>query len=111
MPYRSEIWAKKYPTLARITTSFAHPNDPNFPINPANSVVENNVIINADARFGQMAESVYTYNRIGDNYTYHSCAEAGFDRDTLTFRLTRYGFPPIQTAQIGRKWLQAAQES
>lgn len=111
VPYRSEIWAKKYPTLARITTSFAHPNDPNFPINPANSVVENNVIINADARFGQMAESVYTYNRIGDNYTYHSCAEAGFDRDTLTFRLTRYGFPPIQTAQIGRKWLQAAQES
>ena len=47
---------------------------------------------------------------IGDNYTYHNCAEAGFDRNTLTFRLTRYGFPPIQTALIGRKWLQAAME-
>ena len=111
VPYRSEIWAKKYPTLARITTSFANPDDPNFPVNPANSVVENNVIINRDARFGEMAESVYTYNKIGDNYTYHNCAEAGFNRDTLTFPHGRFGFPPIQSALIGRKWLQAAMES
>lgn len=107
VPYRSAVWAAKYPTLARITTSFAHPNDPNFPINPANSVVENNIIINMNARFGEMADSVYTYNRIGENYTYHSCAEAGFVRETLTFQTPRPGFPPIQTALIGRAFTKA----
>ena len=74
-------------------------------------MVENNVIINQDARFGEMAESVYKFNTIGENYTYHTCAEAGFDRDTLTFPHGRVGFPPIQTTLIGRKWLLAAVES
>lgn len=111
VPYRSEIWARKYPTLARITTSFTNPDDPNFPVNPANSVVENNVIINRDAHFGEMAESVYKFNKIGENYTYHTCAEAGFDRETLTFPHGRAGFPPIQSALIGRRWLLAAMES
>ncbi len=102
VPYKSAIWAAKYPTLARVITDFEKFNDPDFPINPANSVVENNVIINRDARFGWMAQSVYDYNDIGENFTYHDCDEADFDPDTLKFRHPREGFPEIPVNEIGR---------
>ncbi len=103
VPYKSDVWAAKYPTLARVITDFEKFNDPDFPINPANSVVENNVIINKDARFGWMAQSVYDYNDIGENFTYHTCDEADFDPDTLKFRHPREGFPEIPVDEIGRK--------
>ncbi len=102
VPYKSDVWAAKYPTLARVITDFEKFNDPDFPINPANSVVENNVIINKDARFGWMAQSVYDYNDIGENFTYHTCDEADFDPDTLKFRHPREGFPEIPVNEIGR---------
>lgn len=102
VPYKSAVWAAKYPTLARVITDFEKFNDPDFPINPANSVVENNVIINKDARFGWMAQSVYDYNDIGENFTYHDCDEADFDPDTLKFRHPREGFPEIPVEKIGR---------
>ncbi len=103
VPYKSELWAKKYPTLARVIKDFDKFNDPDFPINPANSVVENNVIINKDARFGWMAQSVYDYNDIGENYTYHNFEEANLDPDTLKFVAPRDGFPEIPVDEIGRK--------
>ncbi|MGN1347148.1 MAG: right-handed parallel beta-helix repeat-containing protein [Eubacteriales bacterium] len=103
VPYRSDLWAKKYPTLARLITDFDRFNDPDFPINPANCVVENNVIINKDARFGWMAQSVYDYNDIGENYTYSTCEEADLDPDTLTFRHPREGFPDLPVSEMGRK--------
>lgn len=102
VPYRSELWAKRYPTLARIITDFDRYDDPDFPINPANSVVENNIIINEEARFGHMAQSVYDYNDIGENHTYHDTAEADLDPDTLTFRHPREDFPTIPVGDIGR---------
>ncbi len=103
VPYTSELWAKKYPTLARIIKDFDRFNDPDFPINPANCVVENNVIINSDARFGWMAQSVYDYNDIGENYTYHTFEEANLDPETLKFVTPRESFPDIPVDEIGRK--------
>ncbi len=103
VPYKSKVWSEKYPKLSCVTTSFENPDDPNFPINPAYSVVKNNVIINKDARFGQIANSVYKYSLIGENHVYHSCEEAGFDIDTLKFtEVHEYEFPVIHTENIGR---------
>lgn len=101
-PYKSKLWAEKYPTLARVITDFSKFNDPDFPINPANAVVENNVIINKLARFGWMAQSVYDYNDIGENYTYHNFDEADFDFTSLKFKHPRPGFPEIPVDSIGR---------
>lgn len=102
-PVHDEPWVTKYPTLAKLIHDFDKFNDADFPINPANAVVENNIIINRDARFGWMAQSVYDYNHIGENYTYHSLEEADLDPDTLTFRHPREGFPEIDIAKIGRQ--------
>ncbi len=101
VPYKSKIWSEKYPTLARVITDFERFNDPDFPINPANVVVENNVIINHDARFGWMAQSVYDYSSIGENYTYHSTDEADFDMTSLKFKHPREGFPDLPVEEIG----------
>ena len=103
IPVNSEPWITKYPRLSRLIHDFSQFNDPDFPINPAGSVVENNIIINRDARFGWMAQSVYDYNDIGVNYTYHSFEEADLDPETLTFRHPREGFPKIDVAAIGRR--------
>ena len=103
VPYKSEVWAKKYPLLSQVTTSFENPDDPNFPVNPAFSVVKNNVIINKDARLGQIAKSAYTYSTIGENHVFHSCEEAGFDIETLKFTGTHdFDFPTIPSDSIGR---------
>ena len=101
VPYRSPIWAEKYPTLARLRSDFSQPDHPDFPINPAGSCIENNVIINAEAKIGLFAESVYTYSHVGENYAYTSFAEAGLDEVTFRFN-DRPDFPEIPYEKIGR---------
>ena len=103
VPYTSAIWAEKYPTLARVITDFSRYDDPDFPVNPANSVIENNIIINNDARLGSIAKSVYKYSNVGENYTYHSYEEAGLDPDTFRFTTEREGFEDLSIDEIGRK--------
>lgn len=103
VPVNEEPWITKYPQLSRLIHDFTRFNEPDFPVNPAGSVVENNIIINKDARFGHMAQSVYDYNNIGENFTYHSPEEADLDPDTLTFRHPREGFPEIDVKSIGRQ--------
>ncbi|NLZ37071.1 MAG: right-handed parallel beta-helix repeat-containing protein [Clostridiales bacterium] len=47
-PFRSEIWAKKYPQLAAIRDNFDDFDDPYFPPNPQHAVVDNNIIFTDD---------------------------------------------------------------
>jgi len=103
VPFREGIWAAKYPTLARISEDFSRYNDPDFPINPANVILENNVVINRDARLGRIEQSVYDYSAIGINFTFHTPQEAGFDMETLQFTDGREGFPVIPVEKIGRR--------
>lgn len=102
IPYTSEIWREKYPTLAGISTDFQNPQAPEFPINPANVVLEHNVIIRSNACLGEIAEAVYAYNEIGDNYLFDSEEAAGFDRETLKFRSLPEKFPEIPVEDMGR---------
>lgn len=100
IPYTSEIWRKKYPSLAGVSTDFQNPQDPDFPINPANVVLEHNVVIHRDACLGEIAESLYEYNKIGVNYLFKSVEEAGFRRETLKFHSPPADFPEIPVEKI-----------
>ena len=100
IPYTSEIWRKKYPSLAGVSTDFQNPQDPAFPINPANVVLEHNVVIHRDACLGEIAESLYEYNKIGVNYLFKSVEEAGFCRETLKFHSPPADFPEIPVEKI-----------
>lgn len=102
VPYTSDVWKAKYPTLSLIVTDFSAPDDPNFPVNPSRSVVENNVIIQPEKKLGWLAQSVYTYSKVGENPCYSTAEEADFDVETKQFRHPRPGFPEIHAEKIGR---------
>lgn len=102
VPYKNEIWAKKYPTLAAISENFDDSDNPAFAVYPAGSVVENNIIIrDSDDNF-DISETVYKYSRIGENPQFRSAEEAGFDMDTLKFKVQPENFPEIPVDEIGR---------
>ena len=101
-PYLSDAWRAKYPSLGRLKTDFAtDPDDPDFPINPTDSVIEGNVIVHRDGYLGGIADSVYRYSRVADNAVYRTCEEAGLDPETWRFRSPRPGFPEIPVEKIG----------
>lgn len=102
VPYTGEIWRKKYPSLAGVTTDFARAEDPDFPVNPANVVLENNIVIGPGGSLGEIAQSVYDYNEIGGNPIYSSPEEADFDMKELRFRHPREDFPEIPIEKIGK---------
>jgi len=103
MPCTSELWAARYPNLAKAKTDFALFDDPDFPINPAYSTVRNNVIIDGEKKPVWCAESVYRYSTVGDNPIYETAEDAGFDLEGLTFSTEREGMPPIPIEKIGRE--------
>ena len=92
VPRECGVWRKRYPSLARLTCDFSDPDDPDFPLNPAGSVVERNVIIHPEKRSGHIDEAVRRYSRIGENTVYLSACEAGFDEETLSFSPPREEF-------------------
>lgn len=42
---KSEIWRKRFPTLADVNDDFDHPEDPNFAPNPSRAQIKNNVCV------------------------------------------------------------------
>lgn len=107
-PIHSPVWAEKYPLLAKVSTDFSDPENPDFPINPAYSTVKGNVIIHAEGKFGWCAQSVYDYSEVSDNPVFRTAEEAGWNAETGAFAdgspvyETLPGFSPIPLAKIGR---------
>ncbi|MCQ2432897.1 MAG: DUF4867 family protein, partial [Clostridia bacterium] len=109
VPFRSSVWAEKYPILAKVITDFYHdPDDPDYPVNPAYSSVQGNVIIDEKERLGHMDDSVYTYSTVKDNLVFADRAAAGWDDAAERFsegspvfeKLP--GFAAIPVEKIGR---------
>lgn len=92
VPRESAVWHQKYPTLARLTCDFSDPDDPDFPLNPAGSAVEGNVIIHPEKKLGNIDKAVRRYSRIEANEVYSSAHEAGFDEAALGFLSPRESF-------------------
>lgn len=92
VPRESGVWRKKYPSLTRLICDFSNPDDPDFPLNPAGSVVERNVIIHAEKSLGHIEKAVYRYSRIGENTIYYSAREVGFDKENFSFSILRKEF-------------------
>lgn len=67
VPYRGEIWSKRFPKMLSLKESFADHDDPGFPPNPSGSNVSGNRIISKEKKFFQIAPSVYRYSDIGEN--------------------------------------------
>jgi len=102
VPYKKGIWAEKYPTLAGLTEDAAMATSPDFPVNPANVIVEGNIIISTKEAPMRFSRPLYRYAQLGENPVYTSCEEAGFDLETLKFEKIPEGFEEIPIGKIGR---------
>ncbi len=78
-PYQSEIWAAKYPTLARLSSDFSDPQNPDFGPNPSYGHVHDNLIIDGERSVGRFFKGVPTYSCIENNFAYASEEEAGME--------------------------------
>lgn len=86
VPYDTEpVWLERYPRLSKIIKDFGKYDDPDFPINPAYSLVSGNIVINAESSLGKIWQSVYDYSTVDNNHVYASDGAAGFDRQTGLF--------------------------
>ncbi|MBQ5823746.1 MAG: right-handed parallel beta-helix repeat-containing protein [Clostridia bacterium] len=66
-PYKSENWKKAYPNCSAIKTDYSAMTDPLFAANPANSVIKDNVILQAKAQIGEISNEADTMSNIGAN--------------------------------------------
>ena len=108
VPYRSEVWKAQYPELAEISTDFSDPDNPRFPVNPAESEVRDNIAIQVGDEDYIFWTSVLRYNRPENNLTFSSFEEAGVDEESLTVRVDGKAgkalpkFPALPISKIGR---------
>ncbi len=66
-PYQSDAWKKAYPECASLKTDYANMTDPLFALNPANSLIKDNIILQAKADIGNISTEAKNYSNIGDN--------------------------------------------
>ena len=90
-PWKSEIWQKTYPALARMTDDPSDLDDPNFAPNPAYSVVAGNVFVGGKM---EIAKSVYRFSTVGPN------KENGLWKGNRYWTLPGYEDIPLE--QVGR---------
>lgn len=66
-PYKSEAWKKAYPECSSLKTDYSNMTDPMFAANPANSLIKDNIILQAKADIGNISPEAANYSNIGDN--------------------------------------------
>jgi len=114
VPFRSERWAEKYPSLAAIRDDFGDVDDPAFPPNPAGAFVAENVFVDKRGKTGRFAPSVIEYGEIRDNVglSYKDSDDLGFvDMENGDYRFRADSdalrklpsFPEIPFSKIGRE--------
>lgn len=110
-PYQTPLWTERYPQLSLVHADFNDTDSPYFAVNPALSVVKNNIIVDRSNDVGRIAESVYRFSTVEYNPTYLITSNPGF----VDFRGGDYrlkddarvlkkldGFEPIPFEKIGR---------
>ena len=90
IPYQNELWTEKYPLLAQMNLyGDDNPDDPDFPINPAYSVIKNNIFCGGWDKWKIIVEEdVPKFSEIGD-YLYNADASRIFVEGT--YELNKVG--------------------
>lgn len=99
----SDVWKKSYPQLSKLSDDFDKTDDPAFAANPANSVVENNVIINKKKNIGSIEKRVEKYSSVQNNtlYTFKSSTYTDGNYGT---DISVDGFNALPTDKMGRTY-------
>ncbi|MGN0534706.1 MAG: right-handed parallel beta-helix repeat-containing protein [Eubacterium sp.] len=99
----SDPWKTAYPQLSELSDDFDNTDDPAFAANPANSVVENNVIINKKKNIGSIEKRVEKYSSVENNmlYTFKNSpySDSDYSKD-----ISVDGFNALPTNEMGRTY-------
>lgn len=105
VPRNSDVWKNAYPEMAKLSDDFNNTDDPMFAPNPANSEVENNVIVGRKKSIGDIAKSAEKYSDISDN-TLYTFNNAPFEADG-NYNLTELpdDFTQLPYNEMGRTYI------
>jgi len=112
VPFRSELWADRYPSLAKISDDFSDPDHPDFGVNPSYARVTGNLIVDRNASIGRVAPSVTEYGTVEGNALFPLEDDPGFiDAEGGDYRLRENAkaleelpdWEPIPFGEIGRR--------
>ena len=81
VPYQSELWASRYPLLAKISHDFSDMDNPDFGPNPAYSHIHDNLVINSEGLGPRWLGDVWQFSLIERNCVYNSFEHAGITDD------------------------------
>lgn len=99
----SDVWKQAYPQLSALSDDFDNTDDPAFAANPANSVVENNVIINNKKNIGNIEKRVKKYSTVQNNNLYafklNPYSDGNYGKD-----ISVDGFNALPTKEMGRTY-------
>jgi len=66
-PWQSEIWQEAFPQMKDFITDFSRTDEAGFVANPANNIVTDNILVNAEGSFGKVGEKVIKYSTFENN--------------------------------------------
>ncbi|MCQ2432353.1 MAG: right-handed parallel beta-helix repeat-containing protein [Clostridia bacterium] len=72
-PWRTALWQETYPQYQHYSVDFGNTDSPDFPANPANSIVRGNLVVaksDKNKPLGSISDKAYTYSDISDNAVY-----------------------------------------
>lgn len=100
----SAEWKKAYPGLAKLSDDFDNTDDSAFAANPADSIVENNVVVNGKKSLGSVTNRVTKYSTVENNVLYQFKdspfgSEGDYGKD-----ISVDGFEPLPVNKMGRTY-------
>ena len=99
----STAWKEAYPQLSALSDDFDNSDDPAFAANPANSVVENNVIINKKKNIGSIAKRVNKYSCVQNN-NFYTLEQSPYSSSDYGKDISINGFSALPTDKMGRTY-------
>ncbi len=66
-PYQTATWKEAFPACASLKTDYSSMTDPLFAANPANSIIEDNIVLHAKKYIGEISAEANTLSTFGDN--------------------------------------------
>ncbi len=85
VPYQSELWASRYPLLAKISHDFSDMDNPDFGPNPAYSHIHDNLVLNSEGLGPRWLGDVWQFSLIERNCVYNSYEHAGITDDYILY--------------------------
>lgn len=97
----SGVWKEAYPQLSELRDDFDNTDDSAFAANPANSIVENNIIINKKKKIGSIEKRVEKYSTVQNNHLY-TFKQNPYDDSNYGKDISLDGFYALPTNEMGR---------